>query len=60
MEALGPSMGFPARDLIEGSWAVQVLCAELVKSWMWMFAFSLIAYSAAIERMDLDTARTSS
>ena len=59
-EALEPSMGFPARDLIEGSWAVQVLWAESVKSWMWTSAFSLMAYSAAMERMDLDTARMSS
>ena len=45
---------------MEGSWAVQVLWAEEVKSWMWMFAFSLMAYSAAMERMDLDTERMSS
>ena len=60
MEALGPRRGFPARDLMEGSWAVQVLWAEEVKSWTWMLAFSLMAYSAAMERIDLDTARMSS
>ena len=60
MEASGPSIGFPDRDLMEGSWDVQVLCAGSVKSWMWTFAFSLMAYSAAMERMDLDTARMSS